>query len=161
MPLLIDGHNLIPKVPGISLEEADDEIQLIELLQAYCQRKHRQAEVYFDQGSPGGVKARNFGLVIARFVPQGSTADQAIISRLQRLGKGVRNWTVVSSDLAVQAAARAAHARVLSSEAFAARIMQTLGDSAADPGNRAETKLSADEIDDWLGLFGGREENEG
>lgn len=161
MPLLIDGHNLIPKVPGISLDEADDEIHLIELLLAYCQRKRKQVEVFFDRASPGSVKARNFGRVVARFVAQSGTADQAIYNRLQRLGKGARNWTVVSSDLTIQAAARAVHAQVLSSEAFASQLRQALEASTADPGNNAETPMDADELDDWLRLFGGREENEG
>ena len=36
MPYLIDGHNLIPKVAGLSLKAVDDEMQLIELLQEFC-----------------------------------------------------------------------------------------------------------------------------
>ena len=102
MPFLIDGHNLIPKIPGLNLQALDDEEQLIKLLQEYCRRQRKQVEVFFDNAPPGGVRARNFGLVIARFVRQGSTADQAIRERLTRLGRLARNWTVVSSDLAVQ-----------------------------------------------------------
>ncbi|MBP1702274.1 MAG: hypothetical protein H6Q38_1381, partial [Chloroflexi bacterium] len=41
MPYIVDGHNLIPKIPGLSLRAIDDEMQLIELLQEFCrvQRK--------------------------------------------------------------------------------------------------------------------------
>ncbi len=111
MPFLIDGHNLIPKIPGLNLQALDDEEQLIKLLQEYCRRQRKQVEVFFDNAPPGGVRARNFGLVIARFVRQGTTADQAIRERLTRLGRLARNWTVVSSDLTVQSWARAAQAR--------------------------------------------------
>ena len=36
MPYLIDGHNLIPKVRGLSLQSMDDEMELVELLQEFC-----------------------------------------------------------------------------------------------------------------------------
>jgi predicted RNA-binding protein with PIN domain len=158
MPLLIDGHNLIPKIPGLSLDALDDEQQLIEMLQEYCRLQRKQAEVFFDQASPGGARAHNFGLVTARFVRQGSTADQAIRQRLYRLGRSARNWTVVSSDQAIQAETRAAQARLLSSEEFAAMLVRVLrGDATKNeqPGNE---EISPEELQDWLGLFGVQED---
>jgi len=154
MPYLIDGHNLIPKIPGLSLQELDDEEQLIQLLQEYCRKKRKQVEVFFDNASPGGVRARNFGLVIARFVRQGSTADQAIRERLIRMGKLARNWTVVSSDLAVQSAARAAQARPMSSESFASLLANAFDEQPVDQGANRETGLDVDDLDEWLKLFG-------
>jgi hypothetical protein len=154
MPYLIDGHNLIPKIPGLNLTAIDDEMQLIEMLQEFCRRQRKQVEVFFDNAPPGGVRARNFGLVIARFARQGSTADDAIRGRLSRLGGEARNWNVVSSDQAVQKAARAAQARYLSSEAFAGLLMQTLNETANSPGKSADVDLSKEEIDNWLELFG-------
>ncbi|MBN2549068.1 MAG: NYN domain-containing protein [Anaerolineales bacterium] len=159
MPYLIDGHNLIPKVPGLSLETLDDEQQLIQLLQEYCRRQRKQAEVFFDNAPPDGVRARKFGLVVAKFVRQGSTADDAIRSRLVRLGREARNWTVVSSDQAVQASARAARAQTLSSETFARTLLQILEEGGAERGKRTDVSLSEDEVDDWLRLFG--DENQG
>lgn len=155
MPYLIDGHNLIPKVPGISLEDLEDEMQLVELLQAFCRQRRKQVEVFFDNAPPGGQRARNFGWVVARFVRQGVSADEAIRQRLKRLGRAARNWTVVSSDQAVQASARAARARYLSSEEFAALLAQVAEQSAASQGK--EAALSEDEIDEWLQLFGAEE----
>jgi predicted RNA-binding protein with PIN domain len=154
MPYLIDGHNLIPKIPGLNLQALDDEEQLIKLLQEYCRRQRKQVEVFFDNAPPGGVRARNFGLVIARFVRQGSTADQAIRERLNRLGKLARNWTVVSSDLTVQAWARAAQARPLPSEAFARLLVNALDEQKVDQGENSQPSLNTDELDDWLTLFG-------
>ena len=159
MPYMIDGHNLIPKIPGLSLETMDDEMQLVELLQEFCRRQRKEAEVYFDN-APGQKKARVFGLVTAHFVRQGMTADDAIRARLGRLGRDARNWTVVSSDHAVQASARAARAHYIPSEVFAGTLAQTIDKPPQDQGERTETSLDDEELDDWLKLFGS-DENEG
>jgi predicted RNA-binding protein with PIN domain len=153
VPFIVDGHNLIPKMPGLSLSATDDEMRLVEVLQEYCRIQRKQVEVYFDNAPPGGVRARNFGLVIARFVRQGSTADQAIAEKLKRLGSAARNWTVVSSDLAVRSSARSAQARYLSSEAFASMILQSLDETGKDVGENPEAKVDSDEVDEWLRLF--------
>jgi len=151
MPLIIDGHNLIPKIPGLSLQAPDDEMRLVERLQRYCARHNTRAEVYFDRAAPGSAGRRSFGAVTAVFVREGRTADQAIAARLQKLARGAANWTVVSSDRAVQRAARWARAQVMSSEAFA-RALQAL----SAPGEAAEKPdtLAPDEIDEFLKLFG-------
>lgn len=157
MPYIIDGHNLIPKVPGLSLQQMDDEQHLVEMLQEFCRRQRKQVEVYFDNAPPGGVRARNLGSVTARFVRQGTTADSAIRRRLANLGRSARNWIVVSSDQAVQAEARAAHAQVVPSETFARLLTQALDDSRVDQGEDVGTVLNPEEVDDWLQLFGSDE----
>jgi predicted RNA-binding protein with PIN domain len=157
---MIDGHNLIPKIPGLSLETTDDEMQLVELLQEFCRRQRKEAEVYFDNAPPGQKKARVFGPVIAHFVRQGMTADDAIRARLGRLGHDARNWTVVSSDHAVQASARAARAHYIPSEVFAGTLAQAIDKPPQDKGEHMETLLDNEELDDWLKLFGS-DENEG
>ncbi len=47
MPYLIDGHNLIGKVPNLRQNDPEDEKQLVELLQEFCQRTGKHVEVYF------------------------------------------------------------------------------------------------------------------
>jgi uncharacterized protein len=155
MPYLIDGHNLIPKIPGLTLQDMNDEEQLIILLQEFCRRQRKQVEVFFDNAPPGGVRARNFGMVVARFVRQGMTADEAMRQKLVRLGREARNWTVVSSDQAVQGSARAAQAHFISSEVFAALLAQALDESRADAGERSDAAVSGEELDEWMDLFGG------
>ncbi len=157
MPYLIDGHNLIPNVAGLKLAMIDDEIGLIERLQTFCRRSGKRVEVYFDNAQPGHSGPRRFGRVTAHFVRQGSTADTAIRSRLRRLGRRASNWTVVSSDQAVQSAARAAGARLLPAESFA----RELGQLATDQGGENEQVVTADELDEWLRLFGDSEEKAG
>jgi uncharacterized protein len=155
MPYMIDGHNLIPKLTGLSLHEIDDEVQLIQLLQDYCQHQQKEVEVYFDNGPAGQPRARRYGLVTAHFVRAGVLADDAIAARLRRLAGEARNWTVVSSDHVVQASAHAAHARVLSSEVFARQMEQAMDDSRIDPTTKKDAALSDSELDEWLDLFNG------
>jgi len=153
VPYLIDGHNLIPKVPGISLGDLDDEIRLVQLLQEFCRIKQKRVEVFFDNAPPGGSSTRTFGSVVARFVRQGKTADRAIQEKLSRLGGEARNWTVVSSDHEVQANARVARAKIMRSEAFA----QQLASIGTDlPQDTSEEGLAAasQSVEEWMEIFG-------
>jgi predicted RNA-binding protein with PIN domain len=161
MPYLIDGHNLIPKVSGLSLQEINDEEQLVELLLEFCRRRRKQAEVFFDNSSSGQTRSHNFGLVIVRYVRQGQIADDAIQARLVHLGKNARNWTVVSSDQNVQTSARAARAHYVSSEIFAQQVEQALKGASSDTDKQGDASLTDEEINDWLELFGNDAENGG
>jgi predicted RNA-binding protein with PIN domain len=149
MPYLIDGHNLIPKL-GLQLDSIDDEMELIAILQEFCRLERRQVEVFFDGAPAAQAGTRKQGAVTAHFVRLGDTADNAIRNRLKKLGKSAKNWTVVSSDRQVQAESRAAHAEVVSSEAFAGMLKHARD---ASPKPDRERKLSAKEVDDWLKLF--------
>jgi uncharacterized protein len=161
MAYLVDGHNLIPKIPGLSLRAVDDEMQLIELLQEYCRVKRRKVELYFDNAPPGQAHSRSYGWVTARFIRRGTSADLAIRNRLEALGPAARNWTVVSSDQEVQASARRAGAAVVSSTEFARQIQQSLQQVAKTKGGgtgmdrRADIALKPDEIEAWLRFFQG------
>jgi uncharacterized protein len=155
MAYMIDGHNLIPKIPGLSLQDLDDEIHLIELLQEFCRMQRKKVEVYFDRAPAGQAGTRQYGQVIAHFVTQHSSADDAIRQRLARLGKSAKNWTVVSSDAAVQAEARAAGAQALAAEQFV-RLLRQPKKSSATQDEERPSEMGPDEIDDWLKLFSQR-----
>jgi uncharacterized protein len=153
MPYIIDGHNLIPRIPGLDLASINDEVQLIELVQEFCRLRRKQAEIYFDNAPPGQPKARHYGQVLARFVRAGQTADDAIRLRLHRLGAEARNWTVVSSDLQVQHAVRAARAQSVSSEVFARLLGDTLHQGESSSGLESKSSLGDGEVQEWLDLF--------
>lgn len=152
MSYLIDGHNLIPKIPGLRLDAPDDEEQLIGILQEFCRVQRKKLDVYFDQAPPGYAGTRRYGQVTAHFVQQGTTADSAIRARLRRLGLQAANWTVVSSDAAVQNAARQARAKTLNSEAFSTQIQQALN-AAGTAVEKKDSPLSSQEIDEWMRIF--------
>jgi predicted RNA-binding protein with PIN domain len=150
MPYLIDGHNLIPKL-GLRLDSIDDESELISILREFCRLGQRQVEVFFDGAPAPHAGTRKFGPITAHFVRLGTTADNAIRNRVKGLGKGAKNWTVVSSDRQVQAEARAAQAEVISSDSFA-NLLKQVRSSSSKPTD--ERKLSNQEVEDWLRLFG-------
>jgi hypothetical protein len=152
MHYLIDGHNLIPKLPGMSLGDIDDELRLVELLQEYCRRSRNLVEVYFDNSPPGQARTRKYGTVNAHFILQGRTADDAIRARLGKLGRSGRNWIVVSSDQRVQMDVRAVHARSISSEKFARQLLAALG-NIPEVDKPADTDLSQEEMAAWYRLF--------
>ncbi len=151
MTLLIDGHNLIPHIQGINLSDPDDETKLIKILQEYCRLRRKKVSVYFDQAPAGMTGIKRYGSVQAHFVQSGRTADDAIMEKLSKLGKRARNVTIVSSDRQVQQAARAVHASVISSQAFAAEWETLISERPTlDPRNRL---LSEEELADWEALF--------
>lgn len=150
MPYLIDGHNLIPKL-GLRLDSLDDEIELITRLQEFSRLRSAQVEVYFDGAPAGQAGTRKLGAINAHFIRLGATADSAIEARLAKLGKQARNWTVVSSDRRVANAARAVHAKSLSSEEFALEISKAQALQSVKTKN--EATLSPEEVDEWLQFF--------
>ena len=148
MPYIIDGHNLIPKIRGLRLREIDDEIQLIRMLQDFCQRTRKKVDVYFDNAPPGESRTQKYGVVTAHYIREGKTADKAIQQKLQSLGNSAQTWTVISSDRQVQAATQAMRARVIRSEDFANELTKF---EEHDPTK--DTQLSAKEVDEWLQIF--------
>jgi predicted RNA-binding protein with PIN domain len=146
---LIDGHNLIGRLPGFSLEAPDDEAQLLALLRTFCARERSAATVYFDGAILASTREPGRGGVTARFVAPPQTADGAIRRHLARLNREASNWTVVSSDGEVAADARRAGARVESSQAFARRLFhETPGDEEKPPAS-----LRPDEVARWEEAF--------
>jgi predicted RNA-binding protein with PIN domain len=148
MPYIIDGHNLIPKVPGLELDDLEDEKGLVELLQDFCQRNSKDVEVYFDRAAVGGRRVQTFGRVTARFVSERETADTAIRRHLKRLGKAARNWVVVTSDREVAAAAKGAQAQVFRSEEFARQLIERPANVPPE-----EDPTGDDDVEEWLRLF--------
>lgn len=137
----------------------DDEAHLIELLIAFMRVKRKKLIVYFDNAPLGVEKVQNFGYVSAHYVRSGRTADTAIVGKLRQLGKSARNWTVVSSDRAVQLEARSAGAGVASSEEFAALVVSTLKSSEKISDASREEYPDDSEVKWWLGFFNGEVEN--
>ena len=155
MAYLIDGHNLIPKM-GLRLDSLDDELELIAILQEFSRlARKKQVEVYFDGAPTPQAGTRKHGTVTAHFVPLKTTADNAIRNRLKKMGKSAKNWTVVTSDHRVQLEARDVRAEVITSDAFANILKQARN---AAPKSSNDRKLSEQEVEDWLNLFGGKKQ---
>ena len=167
MHYLIDGHNLIGKMPDIDLRDPDDEIQLVLRLKSWiAEQKNREATVIFDGGQTGGVSNRlsSRDLTVI-FSPPGQIADTLIIRRLKSL-KNPRQYTVVSSDRMVSDAAKAVRVKSLKSEEFIARegfVYEDVDEATPakkhqktpkTPPKPEDPLLSEAEVSEWLQLFG-------
>lgn len=152
MPLLIDGHNLIGRMDGLSLADPDDEAALVERVRRYCRRHRRRATVVFDCGLPGGPSCLlSSPEVEVLFAPTGSNAD-ALIRHLLRQERDPAGLLVISSDRAIRAAARARGARTMTAEAFAAQL-------TVKPPRESEKPQQEGNVKEWLEVFGGTEES--
>ena len=156
--LLIDGHNLIAQTPGLSLADPDDERQLVALLRRYAARRSAKIVVVFDSGLPGGrSRELSGGGVTSIFAGSHTIADRILIERIRELPKP-GEWIVVSSDREVQQAAERRRMTVRSSPAFAA-IMLAPPKEVANDQPEIEPKLSKDEVNEWLKVFGKKPHN--
>ncbi len=154
MNWLIDGHNLIGHMPNLRLDDPHDEEKLVDYLLRYRAKTGHAITVMFDAGAghrPGGTQKRG-GLTI-QYAPSGQTADQLIAHRLRQI-KNPQAWRVVSSDKTVQRAAQFAGVRSLPAREFAAQLLGGNATTGADPGDQPDVRLSPDEIEAWLDIFG-------
>ena len=153
MPYIVDGHNLIPHIPGINLADLEDEKELINLLGKFSSQRRTRIEVYFDQAPPTRDRRQSSGLVTAHFIRAGSTADQAIKTRLSRLGKAAKNWTVVSSDREILVEARSHHCSVIKSPEFARTLTQAAPPRVSGDEKTDQPEVSDSEVDYWMDQF--------
>ena len=156
MNVLIDGHNLIGQMPGISLADPDDEAKLVLLLRSYALRKrNRQLVVIFDKGVYGHPQSLNGYGVICHFARSPQDADAQLIQRINALTRP-RDWVLVSSDRVVTRAAQSRGVRVIDARTFAAQLAAPTKRAAA-PEQKPDIRLSENEIKEWLREFGEEE----
>jgi predicted RNA-binding protein with PIN domain len=149
MPLLIDGHNLIGRLPDLRLDDPEDEAKLVARLRALSARTGKRVTVVFDQGLPGGhSRELSGGRVEVVFASAGHTADGILRERIRR-ARDPRGLTVITSDQRIVAAAQGRGVQIVSSEEFATR----LGAPEPAPVER-DVRLSAEEVEEWLRVFG-------
>jgi predicted RNA-binding protein with PIN domain len=157
MHYLIDGHNLIAKIHDIDLNDPNDEVELILRLKSWAAASlKRKVTVYFDGGLPGGMEHRlSTSDIKVIFASEGRTADSLIIKRIRKI-KNPPEYTLVTSDQEIIAAAQKRRLPHLRSEAFAAKMGQDKQKRTA-PQQLPETddpKISDNEVAEWLELFG-------
>ncbi len=150
--LLIDGHNLIGRMPGLKLSDPDDEAKLVSLLKRYRARHKRDIVVVFDAAQTAGrsrdLSGAGVEVVFARI---GRTAD-AVIKERVRAARAPQLLSVVTSDNDVAHVARACRATHVPAEDFAAGLLRELapGESLKDVRDVA---LGPDEVAEWEELF--------
>ena len=167
MHYLIDGHNLIGRMPDIGLEDPNDEVELVLRLRSWSARSRgRRVTVIFDRGLPGG---KDNGLSTSKvqvvFASSGHSADSLLIKRIKTV-KNPREMTLVTSDSHILRIARERRLPVLKAEDFALKLSplartageQDLEKNLAVNGLEIDPKLSDIEVDMWLDLFDSQDE---
>jgi predicted RNA-binding protein with PIN domain len=153
MPLLVDGHNLIGQVPGLSLADADDEAQLVLLLRRYSTAKRgRQVIVVFDRGVYGHPQQLNGYGITCYFARSPQDADAELIKRLRAIQRP-REWTLVTSDQAIVRVAAERGVRVIGAHEFARQLQAGQIRTAAAPEEKRDVRLSDAEVEEWLEFF--------
>ena len=154
MHYLIDGHNLIGRMPDIALEDVQDEVELVLRLRSWAAgARSRRVTVIFDRGLPGGVdRTLSTGDVKVVFAAQGQSADQLLINRIQR-ASSPGDYTLVSSDLRIVREAQARRMNVIRSETFVSRLVPAEKSSVVKPAPGDGPVLDDDELAMWLSLF--------
>ncbi|MEZ4669228.1 MAG: NYN domain-containing protein [Anaerolineae bacterium] len=153
MTYMIDGHNLIGKLPDMSLDDPNDEALLVQKLAGFCARTGKNCLVVFDHGLPGGSSRMSTRSVQVVFASGRSTADRVMMERISKI-PDTKGWIIVSSDRDVMNAARARHMGTLHSEEFV-RLMEAPPPKVVDAGEASDVNLSKAEVDEWLDMFGG------
>lgn len=154
MPYLIDGHNLIGQLPGLSLDDEHDEAKLVERLKGYMLRHRRRCTVVFDGGLPGGPsRTLSSSSVRVIFAHGGTNADRIIRERIGHI-PDPRNWTIISADHEILSAARGRHMRIVRPADFARELDAPPIPTDPGGGAAADVRLSPGEVDDWLRIFG-------
>lgn len=154
MATLIDGHNLVGKMPDLRLDDPDDEEKLLVRLRAYQARTGKRLTVYFDPGVTYQSPARRSqGNITVRQAGSGQRADDLIIRDVRR-HHNPRELTVVTSDRVIHKVAQQHGVRVIDSATFAAEISRPpqTGDQQDDQ------PLSEEEIQEWMTIFGQSDE---
>ncbi len=157
MPYLIDGHNLIGRLPDVSLDEPDDEAKLVQKLSGFVARTRKRCVVVFDEGLPGGESRMSTHAVKVIFASsQRTNADLVMMSRIRK-ARDPTAWTIVSSDNEVLNTARQHHMKTLTSAEFASMLQRP---ESTQPGmdEAADVHLSPEEVEKWLKIFGGDED---
>lgn len=158
MPFIIDGHNLIGRLPDLSLADTNDEQALVERLRRYHARTQQAIVVVFDRAAPAG-SAPNLsgGGVEVVFARAGHTADALILERLRR-ERQPASWMVVTADRDLAVQARALRARTLSPEDFSHRLASPPAPCAAQRRKADapldEKPITPGDVNEWLRLFG-------
>jgi len=154
MPYLIDGHNLIACLPDISLDDPNDEAQLVNKLKGFSARTRKKCAVIFDHGLPGGSSSLSTrGVQVTFAAAHHSSADDIIKRRINKTNDAP-NWIVVSSDLEVLSHARRHRMKCVTSTQFA-RLLQSSQPERERRGEEIHPTVSEEEIDELYQAFGG------
>ena len=149
MPLLLDGNNLVHRLPGSTRSRTEVRRLVLE-----ATRHERLAVVVVFDGPPppGSPLEEALGSVTVLWSGPVS-ADDTIVGKIPN-GPAAGQWTVITDDRGLADRARRRGARVR-------RLSEWQARRTAPPRRpRTEPKLSSREVDEWEAFFS-RERGDG
>jgi len=154
MPLLIDGHNLIGRLPDLSLSDPNDEAKLIAQLKAYVAHTGRQITVVFDPAPNSdlldfGHRKYREGKLEVIYAPPGHKADD-VIREIVGQAKDRKGLIVVTADGALAHFTRQCGVRVQPPAEFMRGLQQMLN-AAADADEKPAAGKA--EVEEWAKVF--------
>ncbi len=149
MPILIDGNNLLHRLPKSQRSRADVRTQVLEI----TRRETLSVIVVFDGPSPTGAPARE-SLGKVTVVYSGSRAADDVIIGLLPGGAEAKQFSVVTDDRGLADRARERGAKVR-------RLADWRGRRKQKPRpSTFESKLSSHDVADWENFFAGRDRDD-
>jgi len=153
MPVVIDGHNLIGKMKGISLADPHDEEKLVGLLAQHLHDSPQKVIVVFDKGSDLAFIRTKHGPGLRVIFARPESSADAVIMEMIKNDPNPRGLTIVSSDNEIRRCARSRRAHLMSSEDLA----QELESCPHHHKRRARTDdIGKIDVNEWLEYFKGK-----
>lgn len=157
MVILVDGHNLIPELPSLSLSDPQDERKLIEILSEYARLSRNKIILFLDKRAIGQPFAKTVGTIKIFHADERTSADETIIQYLQKHPPESQRTLVISSDRHVQIQVQSLGAKTQPSEEFARTVVALLQNPPSHKNDRARSKLEAPlspaEMSVWIDVF--------
>ena len=144
MPLLIDGNNLLHRLPKPGRTRSAVRALVLEA----TRHERMSVVVVFDGPPPTGAPEHEVLGRVAVVYSGASAADDVIIGRIPA-GRRAREWVVVTDDRGLTGRARERGAATRTLAEWSARPRP------APPKARAEAKLSSREVAEWEKVFKG------
>jgi predicted RNA-binding protein with PIN domain len=155
MPIIIDGHNLLWMLQKSSKDpDSISDLKLCHIVARYLKLVSEKGHIVFDGTGPTDKRAfDNISNLEVSFSGLAREADEVIEKKITA-STDPRRLVVVSSDRRLRAAARAAKASAIKSEAFWKDLNRHLNQAGKNPEPRAKRQgLSDGETEQWLRIF--------
>lgn len=148
MPILLDGNNLLHRMPKSQRRRSAVRKQVLET----TRHETMSVTVVFDGPPPDGAPAReNLGRVTVVYAGSRS-ADDVIVNMLPD-GPAAKQYTVITDDRGLADRVRDRRAKVRPLAEWQGRRKQK-----APRRSTFESKLSSHDVQDWEDFFSGRRE---
>jgi uncharacterized protein YaiI (UPF0178 family) len=143
MPILLDGNNLLHRLPGSQRTRAEVRRQVLDI----TRRETVSVTVVFDGPPPVGAPPRE-ALGKVTVIYSGSRSADDVILDLLPPGSAAGQWSVVTDDRGLASRVKGRGAKVRRLADWRGRRRQK-----APARARAESKLSSNEIAEWESYF--------